>query len=632
MADNKNVVNDRNESTALTSAENGKQHIETQSQVDRLWDQMSVVTEERWVNATRDQLSSAKESVMMSQENLTYQLIVDQKEPYNTTAKTLMKVLEDKQFIWLIKPPQLDTPQERLKSALKMIDKTIGNYVDSKLWVYAQKTPEMTRIANGVVKPALNWYLMEELKNRWNDANINSLTTANKTKTASFADVLNGVLWVFNNHIATFTTAKNINNAMDFLAIHQKEIQNNIQSWKMPQTLTNPLDFMQKYLKNPVWSKEENIFKLTMKDVGLDALNSDLSVWLKVEQKKEVQNIISTINVANNPKTTALVLGLSQKADEILKEQPKMQKEVLKLMDTVAWDESAFVKNGIDVVWEVMDNDGFRKVLNLVLSYIGFPWGFDGLVKQWTSMNIEKNLDDKKRKQMVEIYDYVKDLNKNAPSTTTDKTDKKNFFDVDDKHLMSAFMEKVDITQINPMTIVAMWKEGKQFLKTTQEAWKDGKMVTKFILNTDELQKNGNKEKLFVSYKDFMWKTLKENSGFIKILEEDEKEKVGSAKDNVLFAMIGGLYVKPSTVINGIKSEVFLPEMFSQGMTTETLVDAGVVSTEALESEANKERDEQAKREAENMAKTPEITVWPVTVVRMWKWQLPKGYGSGKSS
>lgn len=559
--------------TSLTSAKNNEQEKKIKNlknyqesaenpvnHEDMVTEQIKLTKSEQILDQTVNSLTQQREWLIQTDETLTQRLLAG-----SLTEKTLSKVLEDPQFaeLW-------EKPDERMKNLLLKINTAMSEFVYHKYGVEKWKRPSFDKIIQNTILPAGEWYLLELLQKQGNEKNTSALKAADKIKFDWFSTLLSGMTNLFSSEEESFNTFSGLVKWIDFLILHQDEIQKNYDQGFISDILENPYLFLDKYLKNPVWKSKKTLTTLNMVELGIKFEKSGGYNWMSQQQENEIKEKIGIIDLKNNPETVAMMLELTQKIQNLSSKQPKLQKEALYMLTkidegmSVLWD---------DLVENMLNDQWLSRVLDMACSLIGFAWGLDGLKKVFYARKIENEIKDDKKEQIKDIYQYVqKSTIDNSRSTQgisktslvfltwkTIPAESQKYFNIDSQILNAGFMDKADLNQINPMAVMALWKESKDFMKTEivkNDEWEE---KTEYVLDIEKLSKKENKEKFFSSYQKMMAENLAKNEPFLKMLDEHKDKTEDAPQDRVLLAMVSGLFVKPNTVVNGITANAFLP-------------------------------------------------------------------------
>ncbi len=131
-------------------------------------------------------------------------------------------------------------------------------------------------------------------------------------------------------------------------------------------------------------------------------------------------------------------------------------------------------------------------------------------------------------------------------------------FDIDMPLLHTALMERSDAEEFSAETLLAMGKQ--EFLK--KETIKQGdKLITTYKIDPEKINDlNRNKEDLIDEYLRFITEDLATKESYLKSLKKADDNKENSPVDKMVFTIISALYVPENVIINGIRSEVFLPK------------------------------------------------------------------------
>ncbi|MDR2190049.1 MAG: hypothetical protein LBP53_02415 [Candidatus Peribacteria bacterium] len=115
-----------------------------------------------------------------------------------------------------------------------------------------------------VLTPAIEWYLMDFLKQNQHDNNVGDLTLAEGISFETFTGLFSSVSTFAGKATATYGKGKSLLKAIDFLSIHSDVLSKASQS----DVLRNPLK-CKEFLEQPIWDTQQDIYSISLADVGI---------------------------------------------------------------------------------------------------------------------------------------------------------------------------------------------------------------------------------------------------------------------------------------------------------------------------------------------------------------------------
>jgi hypothetical protein len=140
---------------------------------------------------------------------------------------------------------------------------TIEKFLLSKFAIDTSKEPLPPMLSN-VLTPAIEWYLMDFLKQNQHDNNVADFTLANGISFDTFKDLFTSVSSFAGKATATYGKGKALLKAIDFLSIHKEVLTKANKS----DILSNPLK-CKEFLENPLWSTEQDVYSISLADAGI---------------------------------------------------------------------------------------------------------------------------------------------------------------------------------------------------------------------------------------------------------------------------------------------------------------------------------------------------------------------------
>ena len=186
-----------------------------------------------------------------------------------------------------------DTPEHKLEYIFSQIRKWITIFLKNKLW----NSEKNDKVINNTIAPALEWCLMEMLKEQWNETNTNMLNWLNSISWDSLNQL---ITWVWNFAKKTkwsFNKFSQWMNALDYLSVHNWVLNKPEKS----AVLASPLEF-KNYLNDGVFASEgfspynlidNNIFKVDE--------NQTFEFWISLQERQNILSQIWNIQVVNSP-------------------------------------------------------------------------------------------------------------------------------------------------------------------------------------------------------------------------------------------------------------------------------------------------------------------------------------------
>ena len=483
----------------------------------------------------------------------TYELLKN-----SETCTRLLNIIESnpKEF----KKLPWETPEAKLEYMFSKIRNWIVLFMKNKLW----NSENIERIINNTIAPAMEWSLMELLRDQWNEANISMLKWMNRISRDNLQKL---VSWVSKFARTTTWSYNKFNawmNAIDYLSVHNWVFLHPEKS----AVLSNPLEF-QKYINDSSFSSanfspyapiHKNIFKIDN--------SQSFGLWMSLEDKQEVLREIGNIQVVNNPKTTSLIAKMIDKPEQFLWATSWLQQTANGLLNGLNAISSVTKIFWYDVLWEVTKAPAERsfmyKILDFVCKLIWITWWMEWIVKRWRLDRLE--LTDAKNENINQIFKEYHDLVWNTSDVSiTDEASCKTVLsdfdlnDLDDSsstkwdHLRDVAAKNINISLVSPSVVQqTIWesylkKETKVVNWETQE-----KVVIDESKITDDVKKE-----LMQAHINNMKSHLEENYADLK----DFYSNIHSS-DDIALCMLASLYADKNDVIEWIKAKVFLPENY----------------------------------------------------------------------
>jgi len=491
--------------------------------------------------------------------------ILDQRYPTPTTYELLKhsETYERLKQIILLNPKEFSSipaygPEAKLEYIFSKIRNWVKLFLKNKIW----ESEKYNEIIDNTMAPALEWNMLEMLKEQWNNANIGMLNWMNKISWDNFNNLLT---WV--NEFATsarwsFNKFSQWVNAIDYISIHSEVLQDPTKS----QVLTNPIEF-KNYLNDGVFASadfspylniHENIFKMDE--------TQNFKFWVSVQDKLDILNKIWNIQVVNNPKTTSLIVKLMDKPEKFFGATKWLQEFSSSMLESVNTINSVTKLFWKDIMWEICkepeQRDFTYKVLDFVCKLIGITWWLEWIVKKWRldrmMLSGEKNANIRRIIQeynsiswggeKIAIVDSASCL---SALSAFESTDLNNQSTTKWDYLRDTISENIDINLISPVVVKeTIWEE--YIIKWVSADWKSQESVDAWkIIN------NGKKKELVHIHINNMKKYLETNYNNLV----DFYSNINNT-DDLAVCIVAWLYANKDDVIEWVKAKVFLPENY----------------------------------------------------------------------
>lgn len=548
------------------------QEKDLQSLKDRIEQTRQLYDETRW--ETTDLLNERGTTPT------TYELLKDS-ETYNRLITIISSnPKEFKKIPW-------DSAEAKLEYIFSKIRNGIVLFLKNKLW----DSERYNVIINNTIAPALEYNLLELLRNQWNEKNVGMLQWIDKISWENFNKL---VTWVWNfakNATWSYDKFNSWMNAIDYLSIHNGVLRHPEKS----AVLSNPLEF-QNYLNDSVFSSnsfspyasiDKNIFKVDD--------SQTFEFWISLEDKQKILREIWNIQVVNNPKTTALIASMIDKPEQFLKATAGLQNTANHLLDSLDSINPITKMFGLDVMAEVTklpeERSFWFKIIDFVCKLIWITWWLEWVFRRWRLDRL--NLTDEKNDNIKQIFDKYSEVawewtslsitDENACKTaladfTVNDWDKTSSSKWD--YLRDVIASELDISLISPAVVQeTLWDD---YLKkeTTIVNWKkQEKILVNESKFTDETKK------ILAHQHIINMKThFETNYNDLK----DFYENIHST-DDIAICMTASLYAYKDDVIEWIKAKVFLPENYSSVRSDWTIESWNWTSLSELTPEENTE-------------------------------------------
>jgi len=483
----------------------------------------------------------------------TYELIKDS-ETYNRLLTVISS--NPKEFVNL----PWETAEAKLEYIFSQIRKWVTLFLKNKLW----NSEKNDKVINNTIAPALEWCLMEMLKEQWNETNTNMLNWLNSISWDSLNQL---ITWVWNFAKKTkwsFNKFSQWINALDYLSVHNWVLKNPEKS----AVLASPLEF-KNYLNDWVFASEgfspynlidNNIFKVDE--------NQTFDFWLSLQERQNILSQIWNIQVVNSPKTTALITKMLNKPENFFGASAWLQSAANGLLNWANALNSVTKFVGIDLLEEINKPIEKRwfwcKIIDFVCKLIWITWWLEWIVKKWRLDRL--NLTDEKNENITKIFkEYEKSVWKWSDITITDSNSRSSVLanfaltDLDKQsttkwdHLRDVMADNIDINLI-PVSVIqqTLWND---YLKK-EVITVNGKQQEKVTVDTSKITEEKKKElahKHITNMKTYLEGDFSELKDFYSTIHNT---------DDLVICFTAALYADKEDVIEWVKAKVFLPENY----------------------------------------------------------------------
>ncbi len=460
-----------------------------------------------------------------------------------------------------------ETAEKKLEYIFEKARSNIVLFMKNKLW----KSENIEKVINNTIVPAFEWSLMEMLRDQWNETNISMLkwidkiSWEGKSPLKSFNNLLE---WVWNfakNTTWSYNKFSQWINAVDYLSVHNGILHNPNKS----QVLSNPLEF-QKYMNDARFAAEwyspyatisDNIFRINE--------NQTFDFGVSLQEKQEVLQKIWNIQVADNPKTTALIAKILDKPEKLLQKTEDLQKTANGLLNWVNTINSVTKMFWIDLLWESSKAPEERwllyKIMDFVCKFIWITWWLEWVVKKWRLDRL--NFTDEKNENIrhilkkyqelawnwtnVSIWDVNSCIATLADFAVTD-LDKSSATKWD--QLRDVMADSLDINLISPQVVQqTLWNE---YLKK-EIVTENGSQQEKIFVDADKIKYEHKEKELTHKHIQNMKTHLESNFDNLKDFYANIK-----STDDIVLCITASLYADKDDIIEWVKAKVFLPENY----------------------------------------------------------------------
>lgn len=489
----------------------------------------------------------------------TYELLKDS-ETYNRLITIISSnPKEFKKLPW-------DSAEAKLEYIFSKIRNWIVLFLKNKLW----NSERYNDIINNTIAPALEYNLLELLRDQWNENNVSMLKWMDKISWENFTKLVSWV-WKFAKS-ATWSYDKfnSRMNAIDYLSIHNGVLLHPEKS----AVLTNPLEF-QKYLNDSLFSSntfspyasiDRNIFKVED--------TQTFEFWMSLEDKQKILGEIWNIQVVNNPKTTALIAGMIDKPEQFLKSTSGLQNTANHLLDSLDGVSSVTKLFWLDIIGEVTKVPEKRsfwyKIMDFVCKLIWITWWLEWIVRRWRLDRL--NLTDEKNDNISQIFNKYRELVWEGTSLSI--TDEASCKTALADFALNDYEHKPSSTKWDYLRDMIAENLNVSLLSTTvvqQTLWDDFIKKETMVVNWKKQEKISVNESKFTDEikKEFAHRHVSNMKTHLESNYNDLKDFYTNIKntDDIAICMTASLYADKNDVIEWVKAKVFLPENYMTSVT-----------------------------------------------------------------
>lgn len=559
----------------ITKEKNEAKKQEKQAEIDKmekdlkdmktLIDRLSSLQEQdlQSLKTRLEQYLQVKQDTQVETDNLlkekiptptTYELLKD-----SGTYTRLLNIIssnseEFKKLPW-------NTPEAKLEYMFSKIRESVVLFIKNKLG----KSEKYDKIINNTIAPALEWSMIEMLRNQWNKENSSMLIWLDKISSGSFQDLVEWMSNFATSSSWSFNKFSQWVNAIDYLSVHNWVLHNPEKS----QVLTNPTEF-KNYLNDSVFSEanfspytpiDKNIFKIDE--------NQTFEFWISLQEKQDILNQIWNIHVENNPQTISSITKILKKSGTFFSTSTWLQETANHLLDWVNAINPVAKVFGIDILWEISKAPEQRsyiyKIIDFICKFIWITWWIEWIVKRWRLDRM--NLTDEKNEDISQIFEEYQKLawkwndiaitDENSCKTALSEFD---LTDLDEEqsttkwdYLRDVISNNMDLDLISPSVVQQILWDDYLKRETTNVNWREQEKITVDSSQITEAQKR----KLAHEHIANMRKHLEENYDDLKDFYSDIH-----SIDDLVICITASLYANKEDIIEWIKAKVFLPENY----------------------------------------------------------------------
>ena len=465
-----------------------------------------------------------------------------------------------------------ENAEKKLEYIFTKIRNSIVLFMKNKLW----DSENNEKIINNTIAPALEWNLMELLRDQWNEANVSMLQWIDKISFDSFNKLVKWVSKFAQKTIWSYNKFSQWMNALDYLSVHNWVLR----QYNKSEVLSNPLKF-QEYMNDPRFSANgfspyvsisDNIFKIDE--------SQDFEFGFSLQEKQKVLSEIWNIQVVNNPRTTALIASMLDKPEKFLQKTEWLQKTANGLLDWVNSINSVTKIFWVDILWDITKAPEKRwflyRIIDFVCKLIWITWWLEWIVKKWRMDRM--NLTDEKNENISQIFKKYKELAWDSLSLSiTDENSCKsalNDFVVTENqssstkwdHLRDSIIENMKVSLLSPAVVQQILWDSYLKKETFTEKWETKEKITVDETKITETDRQKLAHGHMVIMKSHL-ESYKDND------LSDFYTNIHSTEDLAL-CITASLYADKNDVIEWVKAKVFLPENYGTIRSDGTVVES----------------------------------------------------------
>lgn len=481
--------------------------------------------------------------------------------------------------------PQLQskTPEQRAEYLFRKINTGIARFYARRFLIAPEQ--EIPKYLYETIIPATEWFLMDMLKENKHENNLNFLSSITQMRLDTITDLFQGVNQFSKKFTYPYLQAEKLMKIVDFITLPKNRSKLS--------TLTNPYDFYEKIMQNPIWEQD----KILTDKIRREQFN--LNDTAQTESEKNQENLILEqekikkelwwIAMVDSPQTIKKLLDIVKISEPFFLKTEKISDQILDKMDAFKSVETT-IKSvfWLDIFQEVKSSKIISGVFDFVLNILGFSWGITGLERSWRKRNIDRALTRPKKEFIQKSYKkYCEERDPSQNFTTKimdtydlEWIDKKyhTLFNIDMPLLQETIAQNIDEKSLNPQTLAAIKTksfEGKEYITITKE--KDNKVITS--IKPEFFEDEDVKNSFIQSYIMQTIKHMSQNESFLQKTEDG---------NTVTFALIAGLSLEQGNSIEGIKAWALLPQEFYENKVAQVPLNQEKTNKQVFEEQEQK--------------------------------------------
>jgi len=481
---------------------------------------------------TQDNLENIKEYI--NPNPATFDIIKENRED-NWMYFQLKKTFESNDIY-----PELNwNPEAKIDKFATEINKVVTNYLKTSLNI--DPTDGKFDWALKSMSTWIQFVLMDTMANPDNKGteqasteNADFFSSFQKVDLTKFKSTFTWLLWSFGKSTKFLEAGKKITKAIDFISLNLNSVNANT----IPE-LMNPYKFY-KLINDPVLQNAEDITKLKLSDLWIQQWD----IIMTDEERKKLIEISKKCSGYNDPKTIKWIISSLDKANKFLEKRGDLKNNVLDLFEKTDSIFQPFEK----LLWkDIFKSLKKMKVLNLLLSMLGFSGWFEWLQRQLIDRKIWKN--------WKQFCNDVLDEYKNSQDTNEDTYDryKDKIWTLDDKYKAKIptkfeWLKTALNTKLTPDIIISSTILKSLNIKIDDFANKKEVEVDKKWKKTKEIQytiKEEKKSEFIKAYLDYIIPHIAKNVDF---MDDDNINQ-----DSFVLAVWWWLIAWEDMAINGVK-------------------------------------------------------------------------------